>query len=115
VGCPVIASISGVNAVIFITEPTKSGLHDLSRVYELAKYFGVKSFVIVNKYTLNEKISEVIAEFCEKNKIIFLGKVPYSEKFYNSLIEKKSIVEIDNEYRDLFKNFWNKILEEVKK
>ena len=115
IGCPVIASISGVNAVIFITEPTKSGLHDLSRVYELAKYFGVKSFVIVNKYTLNKKISDVIMEYCEKNNIVFLGKVPYTEKFYNAITQRKSIIEIDDNYRELFENFWKRILEEVEK
>lgn len=50
VGCPVIASLSGVNAAVIITEPTVSGLHDLQRVAGLCEHFKVRAFVVVNKW-----------------------------------------------------------------
>ena len=106
VGCPVIASVSGVKKVVFITEPTKSGIHDLERVYELAKHFGVKSHVIINKSTINEEITKKIEDFCIKNNIHLLGKIPYDKKFYNALIQKKSIVEIDENYKKIFLKMW---------
>jgi len=109
VGCPVIASISGVKKVIFITEPTKSGIHDLMRVYELAKHFAVKSYVIVNKATINENNTEKIEKFCKENNITLLDKIPYDKKFYNALIEKKSIVEIDENYKKIFGEIWDKV------
>ena len=110
VGCPVIASVSGVKKVVFITEPTKSGIHDLERVYELAKHFGVKSFAIINKSSINEKISKKIEDFCIKNNIYLLGKIPYDKKFYNALIQKKSIVEIDENYKKIFLKMWEGLL-----
>ena len=106
VGCPVIASISGVKIVIFITEPTKSGLHDLERVYELAKHFAVKPFVIINKSTINREISEKIKNFCQKQNITILGEIPYNKKFYNALIQKKSIIEIDENFSKMFEKMW---------
>ena len=110
VGCPIIASISGVNKVIFITEPTKSGIHDLERVYELAKHFAVKSYAIINKSSINEKNANKIEEFCKNNDIVLLGKIPYDKNFYNALIQKKSIVEIDKNYRKIFLEMWEEIL-----
>jgi len=35
IGCPVIASVTGVDATLVITEPTLSGIHDLERVLKL--------------------------------------------------------------------------------
>ena len=109
VGCPVIASISGVKKVVFVTEPTKSGIHDLKRVYELAKHFAVKPFVVINKATINEKNTERIENYCKENNIDILAKIPYDKKFYNALVEKKSIVEIDKEYKEIFKEIFKKI------
>jgi MinD superfamily P-loop ATPase len=45
IGCPVIASIGGASAVLIVTEPTVSGLHDMSRVIDLARHFSVKAMV----------------------------------------------------------------------
>jgi MinD superfamily P-loop ATPase len=57
VGCPVIASITGANLVLIITEPTLSGLHDLQRVAKLATHFNIRSLVCVNKWDLNARSS----------------------------------------------------------
>lgn len=45
IGCPVISSVTGSDAVLLITEPTKSGLEDLMRVTALCMSFGV--FIMV--------------------------------------------------------------------
>ena len=36
IGCPVIASITGADVIVAVTEPTLSGKHDLLRVSDLA-------------------------------------------------------------------------------
>ena len=53
VGCPVIASIGGATALLIVTEPTVSGIHDMTRALELAEFFKVPAMVLVNKYDLN--------------------------------------------------------------
>ena len=50
IGCPVIASITGSDYIVAITEPSVSGRHDLQRVLALGKHFGIRIFVCVNKW-----------------------------------------------------------------
>ncbi len=52
IGCPVIASVTGTDAVLIITEPTMSGMHDMERVKGLADFLKVPSMLCINKYDL---------------------------------------------------------------
>ncbi|GAI05092.1 unnamed protein product, partial [marine sediment metagenome] len=49
IGCPVIASLSGVDIALIVTEPTLSGIHDLERIVGVAHHFGIKGVVCINK------------------------------------------------------------------
>jgi len=51
---PVISTLTGVNKVIVVTEPTRSGFHDLKRIVDLTKEFNIPTYIVVNKYDLNE-------------------------------------------------------------
>ena len=42
IGCPVIASLSGVSLAVIVTEPTPSGRHDLERVADLCATSGYR-------------------------------------------------------------------------
>jgi MinD superfamily P-loop ATPase len=42
IGCPVIASLGGVDAVLVVTEPSLSGIHDLERVLGVSRHFQVR-------------------------------------------------------------------------
>ncbi|PHP46244.1 (4Fe-4S)-binding protein, partial [Methanosarcinales archaeon ex4572_44] len=64
IGCPVIASLTGVNLALIITEPTQSGLHDLERVLDLADHFNVEAMVCINKHDINSEMTERIQSFC---------------------------------------------------
>ncbi len=46
IGCPVIASASGVNAVILVTEPSLSGLHDLKRILGVVQHFRIPAYLV---------------------------------------------------------------------
>ncbi len=111
VGCPVMASLTGVNWAIVVTEPTLSGLSDLIRVIDLTKHFKIKSFVVVNKYDLNESMTSKIEEWCSKNGIKFVGKIPYDENI------AKSMSSLDfpfkGESADRISEIWSTIREEV--
>src|SRR4030043_615537 len=52
IGCPVISTITGVDKVIIVTEPTISGLHDLQRTIGIVREFNLSAYVIINKYDL---------------------------------------------------------------
>lgn len=65
IGCPVIASIKGVDQVLIVTEPTVSGIHDLERVLEVARHFGISAAVCINKFDINEEKTKKIEDVCD--------------------------------------------------
>lgn len=93
IGCPVIASISGVNMVLIVAEPTVSGIHDLKRIVKTAKQFGTKCTVCINKYDVNNEKTEEIINYCLSQKIKVLGKIPFDKTVCTAVNECKSIVE----------------------
>ncbi len=95
IGCPVIASLSGVDVAVIVTEPTLSGLHDAKRVIEVARHFKVAVNLVINKFDLNLDMTKTIEGYCSKNNIRLLGKIAFDEAFVKSLIEVKPIVECE--------------------
>ncbi|WP_443660264.1 ATP-binding protein [Clostridium algidicarnis] len=91
IGCAVIASITGSDAVLVVTEPTKSGLEDLMRVTTLCEHFGVFTMVCINKYDINEDMSKEIETFIEEKKLALVGKIPYDDMVMKSINELKPI------------------------
>ena len=114
-GCPVIASIGGVNYAVFVAEPTVSGLSDLKRIVDLAKHFGIKSGVIINKYDLNENMTAEISSYAKSKNVDILGLLPYSNDFVSAQQESKTILEyspestISKAIHKIWKNILNKI------
>lgn len=112
IGCPVISSMSGVDLVVIVTEPTLSGMHDCQRVAQLAKQFGIPVQLIINKWDLNPKISNDISQFCEDNKIKELGRITYDSIFPQALRAGKTVLNYENSMpANEIKNIWTKILE----
>ncbi len=93
IGCPVIASVSGANAVILVTEPSLSGLHDLERILKVVRHFRIPAYLVINKFDLNEEISAQIEEFAQKEELFVLGRIPYDPKVPGMMIAGKSAVE----------------------
>jgi len=111
IGCPVVSSLSGADYVIIVTEPTLSGFHDMRRVVELIQNFKLPSGCIINKYDVNEEISEKIVEFCTKNNIDHISNLPYDESFTAAMTQGKTIIEFDNgEIKKILEDSWKKIL-----
>ena len=93
IGCPVIASITGADMVLVITEPTQSGQHDLQRVAELTRHFGIKTLVCVNKWDLNPEITAEIEAQAQQQQVKVTGRVRYDNAITEAQIKKLSVVE----------------------
>lgn len=91
IGCAVIASITGSDGVLVVTEPTKSGLEDLIRVVELCEHFGVFTMVCINKYDINENVATEIEKFAASKNIKLVGKIPFDDTVMKSINELKPI------------------------
>jgi MinD superfamily P-loop ATPase len=96
IGCPVIASISGADFVLAVTEPTISGQHDLNRVIELTSHFGIPTAVCINKCDINPKITKAIEKSTEQKGLKLAGKIDYDVSVTKAQIAGKSIVEYSN-------------------
>ncbi|MCD6473028.1 ATP-binding protein [Candidatus Aerophobetes bacterium] len=111
IGCPVIASLAGVDIALIVTEPTLSGIHDLERIVGLARHFGIKSLVCINKYDLNLKNTQNIEKFCQVYNIELVGKIPFDIMVTKALIAGKPIVEYsDNHTSGQIRSLWGKIM-----
>jgi len=93
IGCPVIASITGADLVLIVTEPTLSGKHDLERVAELAAGFNIKTLVAINKCDLNSDMANKIEKDAIKQNLKVVGKIRYDKAFTRAQIMKCSVVE----------------------
>ncbi len=97
IGCPVISSISGADLIVFVTEPTKSGLHDLKRVFELSQKFDINSCLIINKADLNNSNTAEIRAFAQQRALPLLAELPYSRVFTEMMLEGKTVAETSDE------------------
>jgi len=93
IGCPVIASITGADAVLVVTEPTLSGAHDMERALELAGHFGVKAMLAVNRYDINEEIAAQICEYAAGRGIPVAGMIRYDSDVTRAQMKGLSVVE----------------------
>jgi MinD superfamily P-loop ATPase len=93
VGCPVISSITDLDRVLVVTEPTVSGVHDLQRVLRLAGHFGVPARVVINKADLNPELSGRIEAIAGEAGARVLGTVPFDDRVFEALMLGKTVVE----------------------
>jgi MinD superfamily P-loop ATPase len=109
-GCPVIASITGADYALIVTEPTVSGIHDMERVLAVVNFFHVKSGIVVNKYDLNKEMTEKIKLIANEHQCDFLGVIPYDTSITEAQMEKLSVVEYkEGLLTESIKEIWNKV------
>ena len=116
IGCVVIASITGTDAAVVVSEPTKSGRSDLERVLGVARHFGIPAFVCINKYNLNLEITAEIEDFCRNECIPVIGKIPFDPSIVKALQDFKTPIEAGNSaVTDEILNIWMRLTDELKK
>jgi MinD superfamily P-loop ATPase len=97
IGCPVIASVTGVDIGVIVTEPTMSGIHDLERALQMLKHFNVPPIVCINMYDLNKENTGKIVRFCEESGIKVAGKIPFNPIVTKAMVNGKPILEYEPE------------------
>ncbi len=114
VGCSVIASISGVDMVLIVTEPTFSGLSDMERAVDLCTHFGIETLVCINKYDLNKENVKEIERFCYENGIEVVGRIPYDPDVTKAMVNAKTLVEYSqNTAAQSLIEIWKRIVERM--
>jgi MinD superfamily P-loop ATPase len=110
IGCPVIASITGADLILVVTEPTLSGLHDLERVTDLALHFGIPAMVCINKWDLNPGMADDIEARVLDRGVGLAGRIRYDRGVTEAQVQRKTAVETrhDGSAADI-RNVWDKV------
>lgn len=90
-----IASLSGVDLVLIVAEPSLSGISDMERIVKTAAIFGVKTVVCINKYDTNLEKTEEIQDFCQRKGLALVGKIPFDPEAVAAINLGGTIVERD--------------------
>jgi len=112
IGCPVISTVTGVDKIVIVTEPTMSGLADLKRVYEVARKFSGEVGIIINKYDLNEDMADRIEGWSAAQGSTLLGRLPFDRRVTEAMVAGKSITEMhpETEISNSLNVIWNKLI-----
>ena len=109
-GCPVIASLAGVDVALIVAEPTVSGFHDLGRVLDLCKHFGLDACVVINKHDINPDVTSQITSCCSASKVEVAGEIPYDNAFTKAMLAGKTIIEYDAApVADMVRDIWRRV------
>jgi len=110
IGCPVIASLSGVDLALVVAEPTISGIHDMDRVVQVTRHFGVKAACVLNKFDLNIRISAEVENWCQANYIPVVARIPFSEAVIKAVVNGKPMTEVKEAgISEEMKKMWTRI------
>ena len=95
IGCPVIASLSGVDMVLIVAEPSISGISDMERIIKTADTFGTIIGVCINKHDTNPSNTQKIEEFCRAKGLPLTGKIPFDPEAVKAINKGQTIVDVD--------------------
>ena len=110
IGCPVIASLAGVDCALVVTEPSMSGLHDADRVIQVAKQFKVPVKLAINKCDLNPDMSDEIEAYCKKNDVPLAGKIEFDENVIKAVVAGITVIEYtEGKTTDMIKGIWENV------
>ena len=109
-----ISSVTGADHVIVVTEPSMSGLHDTKRAVELVRGFNIPVSVVINKCDINPEVAARVEEFCEREHVPLLGRIPYDTAVVKAMVRRRTPVEdgrsaVDRAVRDI----WAKIESDI--
>jgi len=114
IGCPVIASITGADAVLVVSEPTVAGEHDLERVLALTKHFQILTSICVNKWDVNPEMTSRIEALATQSGATVLGRIPYDRSVTAAQLRGQSVVEWNEEpAAQAIRNLWKRLSEKI--
>lgn len=115
VGCPVIASLTGSDYVILVTEPTSAAFWDLKRAIELVDHFNIPCGAVINRWGINKDLTHQLQDYFQTNNIPLLGMIPYDTRFIDALVNLKPAVVYEPNFKTIFEDILNNCILDMQK
>jgi len=91
IGCPAIATVSGADVAIVVTEPTAAGIHDMQRALDLAAHFAILPLVCINKADLYPAGTDTITSYCQQKGLPVIGQLPFDLSVTEAMVQGQTI------------------------
>jgi len=115
IGCPVIASVTGADYILIVTEPSMAARHDLERVLELVSHFNLPAGVCINKCDINPDVTANIEQLARANSASILGKIPYDSQVVRAQAgEKRWMENISRQTAGELESLWRNLTNDLK-
>ena len=114
IGCPVIASMSGVDYIVCVCEPSISSLSDLKRLVRSAQAFKTKMGILVNKWEVSQEYTELIEAYAKEESITILGRIPYDLEVVKATNRGESITTKTSKAAIALYAAYLKVMQEIK-
>ncbi len=108
--CSMIESVTDTDYCILVTEPTPFGLNDMILSAEVLRKLKVPFGVLINRSDLGDNKT---IEYCEKENIPILMKIPFDKKIAKAYSQGISIVEALPEYKQKFIDLYESVKERL--
>ena len=107
IGCPVIASLTGVDLALVVTEPTITAEHDLERILDVADHFGINTAACINKCDLNPEAAKRIESLCQERAVMIAGRLPYHSSVAKAMVTGRAVVESGGPVAEAIKEMYS--------
>ena len=104
--CPVIAAMNGADFILMVTEPTPFGLHDLKLAVEAVRLLGIPCGLVVNRADIGDR---KVFYYAISENLPVLMTIPFDRRIAEAYSRGKNIVEEFPEWRERFRELFNKI------
>lgn len=91
IGCPVISAVSGASLALIVAEPTVSGVHDMHRILQTVRHFGVRAVVCINKADIHPAGADAIEALCHGNEIETIGRIPFDPMVTRAMVAGEAV------------------------
>ncbi len=112
-GCPVIACVSGADLALVVTEPTLSGINDLSRILKVCEHFKVPALICINKHDIDEDNTKTVERMAREASCPVVGLIPYDEMVPEAMVNGQPATAYDCPAGESIKNLWGVVEEKL--
>lgn len=108
--CSVMESVMDADYCVLVVEPTAFGFHNFKMVHELVSLLHRKCGVVINK---ESGIYEPLEEYCKRQNLPILARIPYDSEIAAKTAEGKIISECGDRMKNIFEELYRRIEAEV--